>query len=134
MGLNFIITPVLALITIYVKSMFESGKRQDIREDGLIKGLQDRVTALEKRLDDKEREMREIRVELKNRDEEYIVLYKDYTTLKAKYEVLQIDHQKLREQYEKTENELSVLKQDIKRRAEISLESAKTLALEVKVP
>ncbi len=127
--INVIATPLVTLLTLWIKGALESQKRQDIREDGLIKGLELRVLALEKRLDEKEREIKEIRVELKNRDEEYIKLYKEHTTLKAKYEVLLIDHDKLRKEYEQTQTELTVLKSDIKKRAEISAESANKLTV-----
>lgn len=72
------------------------------REDGFISDMSKRITALEK-------EIREVRVELKNRDAEYLELYKEHTTLKAKYEVLQVDHEELKKNYERTVAELSRL-------------------------
>jgi len=114
---NVLLTPALVLITMWVKNSFSKEERQQKREDGFIADLKDRVDLLE-------REVREVRVELKNRDAEYVSLYKEHTTLKAKYEVLLTDHDKLKRDYEATAIELTTLKQDIKKKAD---EAAKQL-------
>ena len=107
--INAIITPVLVICTLWAKSIFSKGDRQQIREDGFIAEMQKRISVLEK-------DIREVRVELKNRDAEYLALYKEHTTLKAKYEVLDADyqvlsadHNELRGKYEQTVKELSEL-------------------------
>lgn len=114
---NVLLTPALVLITMWVRNSFAKDERQAKREDGLISDLI-------KRVDDLERQLREVRAELKNRDAEYVDLYKQHTTLRAKYEVLLIDHDKLRKDYDETANELLTLKHDIKSKAD---EAAKQL-------
>lgn len=106
---NAIATPVLVIFTMWIKNSFSRQDRQQKREDGFIANM-------EKRIVDLERDIREVRVELKNRDAEYIELYKQYTTLKAKYEVLNadyqtlhIDHEDLKMKYGQTVKELAQL-------------------------
>lgn len=100
--INAIATPLLVLLTMWFKSSVSSRNHATTREDGFIAGLDKRIVALEK-------ELREVRIELKNRDGEYLELYKEHTTLKAKYEVLLADHEELKKQYEHTVAELSKL-------------------------
>lgn len=104
--INAVATPVLVLITLWVRSSQQRSDRSLTREDGFISGLEKRVISLEK-------EIREVRIELKNRDAEYLDLYKEHTTLKAKYEVLLIDHNDLKQKYEHTVAELSRLGTDL---------------------
>lgn len=108
---NAIATPILVLITMWLKSIIARGERDERRHDGYISNLERRIQALEK-------EVREVRVELKNRDAEYLALYKDYTTLKAKHEVLQVDHEELKKLHDEVAAELTALKDDIKKKAE----------------
>lgn len=124
---NIFFTPVIVIVTMWIKGALESSKSREKREDGLIEGLQARVDNLERRLDEKEREIKEIRIELKNRDAEYVKLYQEHTTLKAKYEALLADHDELKRKYDVTAGELGVLKDDIKRRAETTAEAASKL-------
>lgn len=100
--INAVITPLLVIATMWVRSGTLSKERAVTREDGFINELNKRVQALEK-------EIREVRVELKNRDAEYLELYKEHTTLKAKYEVLEADHAQLKKNYDATVAELSRL-------------------------
>lgn len=100
--INAIVTPILVFITMWLNRAISSGERRDKRDDGFISDLKQRLTNLE-------REIKEVRVELKNRDAEYIVLFKEHTTLKAKYEVLQIEHDELKAQYENTAAQLAQL-------------------------
>lgn len=100
--INTIITPLLVLATLWVKSQTATKNHAMTREDGFISELNKRVQNLEK-------EICEVRVELKNRDAEYLDLYKEHTTLKAKYEVLNADHEDLKKKYEATVAELSKL-------------------------
>lgn len=127
LGANVIITPTLVLATMWVRNSFNKEERRDKRDDKYLENLELRVRDLEKRLDLKEKEMREIRVELKNRDAEYIELYKIYTTLKAQHEVLQADHDDLKKQYDATSTELANLKEDIKRKADEAAANLKTI-------
>src|ERR1700722_1721399 len=48
---------------------------------------------------------------------EYLSLYQQHTTLKAKYEVLSAEYEQLRKDYESTASELNALKEDIKTKA-----------------
>lgn len=107
---NAIATPFFVLLTMWVRSASTQKDRISKREDGFITGM-------EKRIDTLEREIREVRVELKNRDAEYLTLYKDYTTLRAQHEVLEIDHEELKKHYNATVDELATLKEDIKKKA-----------------
>ena len=100
--INAVLTPTLVLVTMWFKSIISSKNRSLDREDEFIAGLVERIEGLEK-------EIREVRIELKNRDAEYLELYKEHTTLKAKYEVLQADHEELKKKYEHTASELSNL-------------------------
>lgn len=100
--INAVLTPIIVLITLWVRSNIAKSNRMTDREDGFITGMEKRIIALEK-------EIREVRIELKNRDAEYLELYKEHTTLKAKYEVLSVDHEDLKRKYEATVAELSKL-------------------------
>lgn len=100
--INAIVTPILVIITLRVQASTKRGENMLARENGFISGMEKRIAALEK-------EIREVRVELKNRDAEYLELYKEHTTLKAKYEVLHADHEDLKQKYEQTVAELSRL-------------------------
>lgn len=126
-----ILVPVLTFLTMWVKSNNEKDVRRDKRDDSYIKNLENRIIALEVRLDAKENEIREIRHELKNRDAEYIKLYQEYTTLKAKYEVLQTDHDELRKNYNATVDELTsikvAIKEDRKSTADLAIKTAQTI-------
>ncbi len=108
---NGVLTPIFVLLTLWVRSTISSKQRSLNREDGFIAGLEKRVLQLET-------EVREVRIELKNRDEEYLDLYKKYTTLLAKYEVLLADHEDMKKKYGKTATGLDDLKADIKNKAE----------------
>ncbi len=105
--INALLTPVLVIITLQVRSAIQSKEHATAREDGFINGL-------EKRLQNVEKELREVRVELKNRDAEYLSLYKEHTTLKAKYEVLYADHEDLKKRYQHTVEELASLGTTVK--------------------
>ena len=105
--MNAVATPLLVIITMGVRNSFDKDKRQEKREDGFIDEMRKRIEILEK-------EVREVRVELKNRDAEYIELYKKYTTLKAQYEVLEIDHQNLKKEYDELKIEMDTMKTDLK--------------------
>lgn len=100
--INAIATPLLVILTLWVRSMVSSKERSEKREDKFIADL-------ERRLQSVEQELKVVRVELKNRDKDYLELYKEHTTLKAKYEVLMADHEELKKQYEHTVSELSRL-------------------------
>lgn len=128
-----VLVPVLTFLTMWVKNYNEKEIRRDNRDDNFIKTLEDRITVLEKRLDAKETEIREIRHELKNRDAEYVAIYQDYTTLKAKYEVLQHDHDDLKAMYDTTANELSSLKETIKKDREHTANLAASTADKVAI-
>ena len=118
--INAIVTPLLVIGTLWVRSRIASDTRTDARQDGLIKNLVERVDTCESRHDKREKEIREIRMELKNRDAEYVSLFQQHTTLKAKYEVLSADHQQLKKEYEETAQQLATLKTDIKDKAELA--------------
>lgn len=106
LAINAVLTPLLVILTLRTRAGISKGERDEKRHDGFITGLERRILALEK-------EVREVRIELKNRDEEYLQLYKEYTTLKAKYEVLQADHEELKKKYEHTVSELARLGTDL---------------------
>lgn len=100
--INAIITPLLVLFTLWVKKNVSKEERDEKRHDKQVDSFEERIRHLEK-------EIREVRIELKNRDAEYLELYKEHTTLKAKYEVLEADHEDLKKKYEATVAELSKL-------------------------
>ena len=108
--LNVIATPLLVVLTMWVRSQISSKERDQKREDGFIDELIKRVAQLET-------DIKEVRAELKNRDAEYLALYQQHTTLKAKYEVLSAEYGQLRRDYESTASELNALKEDIKPKA-----------------
>lgn len=116
-----VLVPVLTFLTMWVKSSFAKGERQEKREDGFIKQMQLDIEDLKK-------EIRAVRVELKNRDEEYVKLYQDYTTLKAKHEVLQIDHTQLKKNYDETVAELASVKETIRHDRTVTAEVASKTA------
>jgi chromosome segregation ATPase len=107
---NVIATPLLVVLTMWVRSQISSKERDQKREDGFIDELIKRVAQLET-------DIKEFRAELKNRDAEYLALYQQHTTLKAKYEVLSAEYEQLRKDYESTASELNALKEDIKTKA-----------------
>lgn len=108
--INVIATPLLVVLTLWVRSSISTKERDQKREDGFINELIKRVENLES-------EIKEVRVELKNRDAEYLALYQQHTTMKAKYEVLLAEHDQLRKEFDSTALELSALKEDIKAKA-----------------
>lgn len=108
--INVIATPLLVVLTLWVRSSISTKERDQKREDGFINELIKRVENLES-------EIKEVRVELKNRDAEYLALYQQHTTMKAKYEVLLAEHDQLRKEFDSTALELSALKEDIKEKA-----------------
>lgn len=101
-----VLVPVLTFLTMWIQNSYKKSERQDKREEGLIQGLTTRIGDLEK-------EVKEVKVELKNRDAEYVKLFQDYTTLKAKHEVLQSDHDLLKKRYDETVEELTAVKDTI---------------------
>lgn len=100
--INAIVTPFLVLLTMWAKSNRSSREHAVIREDGFINELNKRVQALEQ-------EIKEVRAELRHRNKEYLELYQEHVTLRAKYEVLEADHVQLKKEYENTVAELSRL-------------------------
>lgn len=100
--INAVMTPLFVILTLWARSIVSSKNHAILREDGFIAGMDKRIMALEK-------ELREVRIELKNRDADYLELYKEHTTLKAKYEVLQVDHEQLKKEYGHTVEELTRL-------------------------
>lgn len=112
-----LVTPIITLLTMWFRQNSDKDLRRDKRDDSFIKSLEDRITVLEQRLDQKEKEIREIRHELKNRDAEYLALYQEHTTLRAKYDVLQTDHNELKHQYDLTATELAKLQTTLKEAA-----------------
>lgn len=113
---NGIATPILVLVTMWVKQALSSNEKRERRSDAIEDEYRKETTA---RIDSLEREIRELRMELKNRDAEYIELYKQYTTLKAKHEVLETDYNQTVKELHATQKELSALKEDIKTRASL---------------
>jgi chromosome segregation ATPase len=107
---NVIATPLLVVLTMWVRSQISSKERDQKREDGFIDELIKRVGQLET-------DIKEVRAELKNRDAEYLALYQQHTTMKAKYEVLSAEYEQLRKDYNSTASELNALKEDIKTKA-----------------
>ena len=130
--LNLVGTPLLVLLTLWVKNNLARGdkmeNRYDKQQDDLLQALEERVTTCEQRHGQREVEIKEIRVELKNRDEEYLNLYKEHTTLKARYEVLVVDHGKLKKDYDTTAMELEMLKDDIKKKAQLAADGMQLAA------
>lgn len=118
--INAVATPILVILTLWVRSVISQKDRQEMREDGFIAGLEKRIASLEK-------EVREVRIELKNRDAEYLSLYKEYTTLKAKHEVLSVDHDELKKKYEATVKELNDLRLSIQATAVQAAEVIKAI-------
>lgn len=119
--LNIVFTPLIVLLTMWAKNKFATSQRAETRfdkqQESLLAAISDRVSACERRHADRDREMREIKHELKNRDIEYIKLYQDYTTLKAKYEVLNNDHNQLKNDFDLAATEIATLKEDLQRAA-----------------
>ena len=111
---NVVISPAIVFFIFWLRSLIKGSasreRRNNDREDEYFKELNNRVMALE-------REVKELRVELKNRDGEYIELYKQWTTLKAKHEVLQADYDQTVKELHSTQAERSALKDDIKNKA-----------------
>lgn len=111
--INAIATPILVLLTMYARSRISSGERREKREDAYIDVLTNRVTQLEK-------DLQEVRVELKNRDVEYVELFQKYTSLRAKHEVLLADFEITKRELHATQAELTALKDDIKKKANLA--------------
>lgn len=128
---NVFFTPVIVLATLWVKNKYAQENRQENRydkqQDSLLRSLEERVSTCELRHSQRDLEIKEIRAELKNRDEEYLNLYKAHTTLKAKYEVLLVDHEELKSNYDKTVVELANLKEDIKLKAQQAAQGMQNL-------
>jgi chromosome segregation ATPase len=110
-----VLVPVLTFVTMWVRNLNAKDIRRDNRDDNYIKALSDRIDTCEKRHSDRDREMSEIRVELKTRDVEYAKLYQEHATIRAKYEVLVSEHDMLRKEYDATATELAALKEAIKK-------------------
>ena len=106
--------PVMTLLTLWVRSALSSGekrqKRNDDTEDSYRGELLGRVSTLE-------REVKELRVELKNRDKEYVALFQEHATLRAKHEILQAEYDQTVKELHSTQAELTALKEDIKRKS-----------------
>lgn len=126
-----VLVPILTFLTIWVRSYNDKELRRDKRDDGYIKSLEDRITALEARLDKKETDIREINLELKNRDAEYLKIYQEHTTLKAKYEVLQNDYDLLKKNYITMTDEMFLLKETLKKDRENTASLAANTAQKV---
>lgn len=131
---NIIFTPIIVLITMAVRNHNDKEIRQDRRDDEFIKSLKEnigelreRVAELERSDDVKNTSLAEIRVELKNRDTEYVKLYQEHATLRAKYEILSKDHDSLKKEYDITAKELATFKEDIKSKATQAAEELKTI-------
>ena len=101
--ISAIVASVTALVTILLNKYFDKEQRKDKQESHLVDDLIERVKMLET-------SVKELRQEVKNRDEEYIILYKEHTTLKAKYDVLLIDSEKLRKDHTELSDEIISLK------------------------
>jgi len=125
---EIVLVPVLTFLTMMAKSNADKEIRRDKRDDGHINTLEARISTLETRLDLKEKEINEIRIELKNRDSEYVKLYQEHITIKAKYEMLLADHEELRKEFEKTVIELSGLKETVKQDRQATVELASKTA------
>jgi len=117
---NGVLTPVLVFFTQWLRDSNNKQLRQEKRDETYMINLEERIKVLEK-------DIKEVRQELKNSDAEYLQLYKDYTTLKAKYEVLQIDHDELKKQYDTTVTELVNFKEDLKTKAASAAEDLKSI-------
>lgn len=124
---NLIFTPIIVLLTMWIKGNNAKEERRDKRDDEYLKNLEARILDVDKRLTEKEQEIKEIKVELKNRDEEYLKLYKEHTTLKAQYEVLKADYEVLKKNYQGSVEEMTSLKEDLKHKAQDAATSLKTL-------
>lgn len=126
-----VLVPVLTFLTMWVKSQNDKDKRRDTRDDGYIQSLSDRVKTCEERHAARDREIAEIRVELKTRDVEYAKLYQEHATIRAKYEVLLADHDMLKAAYTATAQELSTLKETLKQDREATSNLAASTASNV---
>lgn len=126
-----IITPIITILTLWIKNSTAKDTRRDARDDGYIKSLDERITLCEGRHATREKEISEIRQELKNRDVEYVKLYQENATIRAKYEILQEDHDDLKAKYEATVGELSSLKDAVQKdrqaTADLATQTASTL-------
>lgn len=115
--LSVVVGPTVTFLILWGRALIKGSvnreRRSDEKEDAYIKELNNRVLTLE-------REMKELRAELKNRDAEYIELYKKWTTLKAQHEVLQADYDQTVKELHDTQKELSSLKEDIKNKASLA--------------
>lgn len=105
--INGIATPLFTLITLWARDSMKKGDRTMQREDGFIANMEKRITELEK-------EVRTLRSSLDAKTGEYLKLFQDYVSLKAKYDALLIDHQQLKENHFHTAEELERVKQEMK--------------------
>ena len=115
-----ILTPLITIATLWFKTSSAKDERRDKRDDGYIASLTKRVETCEDRHNERDKEMKEFRTQLELRDEEYIKLYTEHTTIRAKYEVLLADHNELKTQYDATVLELSALKETFKQDRQIT--------------
>lgn len=104
----------MVLITLWAKSAIKINSNRERRNDATEDAYRSELT---RRIESLEKDVRELRVELKNRDAEYLQLYQEHTTLKAKYEVLQSDYDQTVKELHETQAELMALKEDIKTKA-----------------
>ena len=91
-AISAIVATVTALLTILVNKYFDKEQRKEKQENHLVDDLIERVKLLET-------SSKELRQELKNRDEEYVSLYKEHATLRAKYDVLFIDNENIKKEH-----------------------------------
>lgn len=102
-AISVIIAAGTALITLFVNKYFDKAQRKERQENNLVDDLIERVKLLEL-------SVKELNQELKNRDGEYLILYKEHTTLKAKYDILLVDSEKLRKDHTILNEEITHLK------------------------
>lgn len=127
-----LITPLVTLLTLWIKGANAKDMRHDARDDAFFRALSGRVDECERRYKEKDKDIAEIRVELKNRDAEYIKLYQEHTTIRAKYEILQQEYTELKQQYDTTTKELRSLREALTEDRNIASELARTTAESMK--
>ena len=125
--INAVATPLLVLFTMWFRTSNDKERRLYKRDEKFFTELVSRVDTCERRHEDRDKEIREIRIELKNRDAEYLELYKEHTTLRARYDVLQADHIDLKKQHEITAADFAALKESIKSRATEAAQAIKNI-------
>lgn len=128
-----VITPIVTILTLWIKNATAKETRRDARDDGYIKSLDERVSLCESRHSARDKEMAEIRQELKNRDVEYVKLYQENATIRAKYDVLKEDHEELKAKYEATATELDTLKETMKKDREATADLASQTSTNIAV-